>query len=94
MLTVSRLSKNPIIINLNTEEYVYIIEFLSIHAGSTVENNFIKFRYIKIPLIKIIFSHVDLYIPKEIKEKHITEQLKLDLITKLTFLRYCINDNF
>lgn len=60
MVAVSRLSRNGIIINFNPEEYVYIDEFLSIHGGFTAENNFIKFRYIKMPTVKIIiFSHVE-----------------------------------
>lgn len=64
---LSKVSKNRIIIQLQTKELVD--EFLEQRGGFDLESNFVKFRRLKFPLTKIILSHVNSLIPNELIEE-------------------------
>lgn len=85
IVAASKVSRNRIIFHLKTSDMVK--DFFKEHGGFQIGDNYIKCRQMKIPLKKIIFSHINPNIPNQLLESYIREELRLELSSHISFLR-------
>lgn len=85
IIAASKVSKNRIIIHLKNKEQVD--EFFQNGGSFKIEEKLVKCRRLTTPLKKIVLSHVNPIIPNELLEEYVKNVLKMELSTKIAYLR-------
>lgn len=90
IIAASRVSGNRVIIFLSNANIVN--DFMTNHGGFRINEGYVKIRYLKSTLTKLILSNVSPMIPTILLENYLSKTLNLDLVSPISIFRVNPND--